>query len=215
MLGFSHSNNLNGEQLHWKCPVEKGNFGKFCQNARIFSTSSLDFHIQTIYGQAGTRRRSPMSLLQPKSTKSVKKPTNCIELCLRLAGFLWIQAEILGLLHDVSLTQRPGAAEMTSHRRWAVGLEMTSLAQFQTFHGQLLQYVKNLSTNSRALSILHSKSHDMVRCGPANRSAGLEVRTNRRRGWGRAPSYPPSWGQSDNGLHEIGLIASSQDCVST
>ena len=75
-----------------------------------------------------------------------------------------------------------------SQKRWAAGLKMTRLAQFQAFHGQLLQYVKNLSTNSRALSILHSKSHDMVRCGPANRSGGFEGGTNRRRGWGRAPT---------------------------
>ena len=36
-------------------------------------------------------------------------------------------------------------------------------------------------------SILHSKSHDMVRCGLANRSWGGEWGTNRRTGWGRAP----------------------------
>ena len=63
------------------------------------------------------------------------------------------------------------------------------------FHGQLLQYVKNLSTNSRVLSILHSKSHDMVRCGAANRRGGGESRTNGRRGRGRAPTVLllPSW----------------------
>ena len=33
-----HSNSK--KQLHWKCPVEKGNSGKFCQNARICSTPS-------------------------------------------------------------------------------------------------------------------------------------------------------------------------------
>ena len=100
-------------------------------------------------------------------------------------------------VHDVSLTQRSwGCSWNDVSEKLGSWPRNDQAGPHSKFHGQLLQYVKNLSTNSRVLSILHSKSHDMVRCSAANRRGGGESRTNGRRGGGRAPTVLllPSWG---------------------
>ena len=134
--------------------------------------------------------------------------------------FFQIEAEILGLLHDVSLTQRPGAAEMTSHRRdeqlaskwpgWPSFKHFTvncyNMSRIcQQTRGPFPYFIVKVTIWSDVVRPIGAEDS---RDGPIGEEDEAEPPV-------RVSSYPPSWGQSDNGLHEIGLIASSQDCVST